>query len=294
MINDSDGKEISVPHPIPYQGSKRYLAPQILQYFPDHVDNFFEPFAGSSAITLAAAATNVASSYHINDLNRPLINLWKAIVNYPGKVATKYRQVWEAQEADSIDHYYEIRKAFNKTGRSDYLLYLLTRCVKSAVRYNSDGKFNQSPDKRRVGTDPELLKTRVFRTSKLLKGKTHFYSEDYKKIIKKAKKDDLIYLDPPYQGVCTNRNSRYFQGVDFDDLVSALEELNRREVSFLVSYDGKTGRKTHGKALPKHLKLSTVNLKAGRSSQATLLGRTSLIYESLYISRTLSKKIGLK
>jgi len=31
------------------------------------------------------------------------------------------------------------------------LLYLLDRCVKGAVRYNKEGWFNQSPDKRRLG-----------------------------------------------------------------------------------------------------------------------------------------------
>src|SRR5699024_337348 len=34
-----------VPHPIPYQGSKRALASTILAFFPDHVRTLIEPFA---------------------------------------------------------------------------------------------------------------------------------------------------------------------------------------------------------------------------------------------------------
>ena len=54
---------MKVPHPIPYQGSKRNLASAILDYFPEHVYTLVEPFAGSAAMTLAAAARNAAARY---------------------------------------------------------------------------------------------------------------------------------------------------------------------------------------------------------------------------------------
>lgn len=280
-----------IPHPIPYQGSKRYLASQILSYFPTEIERLIEPCAGSAAITLAASAQGLASSYHLNDLNQPLIMLWDSIVNAPKHISQKYEKLWKAQHVDSRQHYDFVRRKFNKTGRPDYLLYLLTRCVKAAVRYNSNGDFNQSPDNRRFGTHPTVMRKRIFLASELLKGKTKFSSLDYKEVMKIAQPSDLVYLDPPFQGVCTNRNSRYFQGVDFEELVCALESLNQRNISFLVSYDGKTGNKIHGKLLPEHLKLVCVKLKAGRSSQATLLGRSRNIYESLYISRTLYDRL---
>ena len=46
---------LKVPHPIPYQGSKRNLAPAILGYFPERVGTLIKPSAGSVALTLAAA-----------------------------------------------------------------------------------------------------------------------------------------------------------------------------------------------------------------------------------------------
>ncbi len=43
----SSGRVIArVPHPIPYQGSKRNLAPAILGYLPERVGTQIEPFAG--------------------------------------------------------------------------------------------------------------------------------------------------------------------------------------------------------------------------------------------------------
>jgi len=38
---------MKIPHPIPYQGSKRNLASQILRFFPDEINRLVEPFAGS-------------------------------------------------------------------------------------------------------------------------------------------------------------------------------------------------------------------------------------------------------
>ncbi|HZX45510.1 MAG TPA: DNA adenine methylase, partial [Candidatus Nanoarchaeia archaeon] len=97
--------------------------------------------------------------------------------------------------------------------------------------------------------------------------------------------------DPPYQGVCSNRDSRYHQGIDFYEFVSELEKLNKKEIKYLVSYDGKTGDKIHGKLLPKHLNLTRVSINAGLSSQATLLGRTEITMESLYISEGLMRNL---
>jgi len=60
---------MKIPQPIPYQGSKRALAPLILKYFPAKINRLIEPFAGSSAITVATAIRSKASKYWINDLN---------------------------------------------------------------------------------------------------------------------------------------------------------------------------------------------------------------------------------
>lgn len=40
------------PHVIPYQGSKRKLADNILKQINFDVSAFYEPFAGSAAVTL--------------------------------------------------------------------------------------------------------------------------------------------------------------------------------------------------------------------------------------------------
>jgi DNA adenine methylase len=280
-----------IPHPIPYQGSKRNLASRILCYFPAGVHTLIEPFAGSGAISLAAAAKGMARRYHLNDLNKPLMDLWNLIINEPEKIARQYEDIWNAQHHERRSYYDRIRDEFNKTGRPDYFLYLLARCVKASVRYNANGEFNQSPDNRRKGALPKTMRMHILGASYILKGKSMCSCKDYRDVIQNATAHDLVYMDPPYQGVCSNRDPRYLKNVEFEEFVEALEFLNSRDISYIISYDGRTGNKAYGKKLPGHLELCHEELFAGRSTQATLLGRNATTVESLYLSPALVEKI---
>jgi len=280
-----------IPHPIPYQGSKRNLAEDILRYFPPEIETLYEPFAGSAAITIAAAVKGLAKHYHINDLNKPLMDLWKAIIETPELISAKYESLWQKQLANPRKFYDKVRDEFNLTGRSDLFLYLLARCVKGSVRYNSQGEFNQSPDNRRKGMHPNTMKLQILGVSYFLKGKTTFSSVNYRDILEKVTNRDLVYMDPPYQGVCGNRDTRYLQSVQFCEFVEALNSLNKNGIRYIVSYDGRTGVKTHGRKLPEDLNLTLIELYAGRSSQATLLGRDDVTIESLYLSHSLVNEL---
>ncbi|MBI5177926.1 MAG: DNA adenine methylase [Nitrospinae bacterium] len=280
-----------IPHPIQYQGSKRALASAILRFFPSKFPRLVEPFAGSAAISIACATKGRDHCYWINDYNKPLTELLGLIINRPIEIADHYEAVWNQQQDDSLEHYYRIREDFNRTRDPKLFLYLLARCVKGAIRYNADGLFNQSPDKRRLGTQPKTMRENILGVSRLLKGKSVISSLDYKDVLSNANEEDVIYMDPPYQGVCGDRDSRYFARISHEEFISALAELNDRQIRYAVSYDGRTGNKSFGSILPKNLSLTLIELEAGRSTQATLLGRDAITIESLYLSPALAKEI---
>lgn len=284
-----------IPHIVQYQGSKRKLAAQILEYMPRKFKRLIEPFSGMAAISIAAAYEQRANSYHINDINEPLIKILEAAVNYPESLINAYRNLWNEQFSfaeNHLEHYYEVRNRFNAgEATAVNMLYLLARCVKGSVRYSSEGNFNQSPDKRRHGTNPDNLQKNVLSISRLLKGRTIFTSKDYREILEQAKHGDIVYMDPPYQGVSNVRDNRYLSGLDFNEFVDALDDLNKRGIDFLISYDGCCGTRQYGNDLPKELECKKVLLDAGLSSQATLLGRREVTYEALYISKGLSGRI---
>ncbi len=283
---------MNVPHPIPYQGSKRSLAPIILSYFPANAERLIEPFAGSAAVSLLAGARNKAKEFVLNDLNQPLMILWEEIIQRPDAISRAYEELWIAQSGREREFYDEIRDRFNQTKRPDYFLYLLARCVKAAIRYNAEGEFNQSPDNRRKGARPDVMRTNIVRASRLLQGKALLSATDYQGVVLTARPSDIVYMDPPYQGVCGKRDPRYIGGFTFQAFVDTLHKLNDRLVSYIVSYDGRTGSKTFGEPLPAALGLTRTEIDAGRSSQATLLGRTANTYESLYLSPALANRLG--
>jgi DNA adenine methylase len=278
---------VSLPHPVQYQGSKRNLASDILRFLPVKMERLVEPFAGTAAVSIAVASKHISQNFWLNDLNKPLVDLLTLIIEKPDEIIGAYEDIWNGQHDDSINHYFEIREKFNRINDPKLFLYLLARCVKGAVRYNSEGLFNQSPDKRRKGTHPDKMRKNIHGVSALLKGKCHFTCLDYREVLAAAKSSDFIYMDPPYQGVCGDRDSRYFSGIRFDDFVQEIEQLNRRGVAFVISYDGKRGDKIFGTSLPQELGLKQIEIEVGRSSQATLLGREEITVESLYLSPNL-------
>ena len=281
----------NIPHPFPYQGSKRGIAKHILPHFPPNVDRLIEPFCGAGAVSIAAAARGLARRFVINDINKPLMDLWREILQRPNALCDEYQRQWQQQQTDKKAHFFAARERFNQTGSPHLLLYLLARIVKGSVRYGANGRFNQSADNRRMGMTPAAMRKNICGVAALLANKTTVSAADFRRAAGKAKEADLVYMDPPYQGTSAAGDRRYFSGLEYGDFADALADLNRANISFIVSYDGATGGKTHGKPLPASLALRRLHICAGRSTQATLLGGNDKTIESLYLSPALTRRL---
>ncbi len=273
---------MAVPHVIPYQGSKRLLAPAILAVLHERlaaqpVHKLYEPFAGSAALSLAAASADLAQSHVVADSYAPLVGLWQEIVDAPERLADAYRLLWNAGEYEAVRH------AFHTEPTPERLLYLLTRCVKAAVRFNRQGAFNQAADRRRRGTHPDRVAQQTAAVAALLRGRTTLRTGEALITTADAQAGDVAYLDPPWHGTTTGRDVRYHSGYAQDDLVALIEALHARGVLVLLSYDGKRAGRDFAQTLP--TSLVRLDLPAMRSAQATLLGRAEWTTESLYVTR---------
>lgn len=281
----------TAPHIVQYQGSKRKLAEHILRHMPRRFNRLVEPFSGMAAISIAVAYRGMSDKFIINDINPDVISILRSAVESPEELICSYSHLWNEQfsfSGGSEAHFYKVRDDFNKGDKQACaMLYLLARCVKGSVRYNSMGEFNQSPDKRRNGTSPSSLSPNVRAVSNILKGKTLFYSKDFREILDMARKGDIIYMDPPYQGVSNVRDHRYIAGLSYDDFVASLESLNEQGIDYIISYDGSLGEKKYGQDLPDELGLVRYDLNAGLSTQALYLGKKLDTYEALYVSKGL-------
>lgn len=273
-----------LPHPIPYQGSKRSLAPLIDRYIPDEIGTWFEPFAGSAAMSIWVARHRNPRKIVLGDSLLPISELWKAIIAEPEKTASRYEEIWKGQRPGDVGYFNAVRDRFNLDRDPVDLLYLLCRCVKNAVRFNAKGNFTQSVDKRRLGMRPDRMRQSIIGASALLAGRAIVRGGDWLETTADASARDYIYMDPPYLGTSTGRDRRYAEWMSQERLIRGLRDLRRRHLRFALSYDGKCGERVYGPPLPADLGLTHLMLHAGRSSQATLNGSTDETYESLYLS----------
>ena len=280
-----------IPQPIPYQGSKRQIAAEILKHFPSSIVRLVEPFCGSAALSIAVASRDSGPQFWINDAHAALISLWKEIIFAPEKISAKYTFLWNDQLGRERPYFNDVRDRFNKEQDPADFLYLLARCVKAAVRYNKNGNFNNSPDNRRRGARPEEMRKRIFQASLLLQNRVVLTSRDYKLILNDCTEEDVVYMDPPYQGVFDRRDHRYLPKVDHEEFWQELASLNERGIKYAISYDGSSGSKHYGRTPPDFLNLNHLTINAGRSTQATLLGRSDVTYESLYLSPALVNSV---
>lgn len=281
-----------IPHPIPYQGSKRNLAPLIGNYVPRGIEVWYEPFAGSAAMSLWMLARNPPKKVILGDSLEAIAHLWRDILARPEFVANRYRIIWAGQLESDADYFNSIRRRFNEERDPIDLLYLMCRCVKNAIRFNAKGQFTQSVDKRRLGMQPDKMEMAVNGASYLLRGRAEIRSGDWLETTIDASPADFIYLDPPYLGTSIGNDRRYAEWMSQERLIGGLQSLNDRDLRFLLSYDGISGEKTYGPPLPQHLGMSQLLLNAGRSSQATLNGSNDQTFESLYLSHGLLAQSG--
>lgn len=273
-----------LPHPIPYQGSKRRLAEAIGSIVPEKIGTWYEPFAGSAAMSIWAARYRNPDQIVLGDSLACLTTLWELIIADPVGAGERYEAVWHGQQDGQLGYFNEVRARYNEQRDPIDLLYLMARCVKNAVRFNRKGQFTQSVDKRRLGMRPEKMRNAMLGASNLLKGRTVVRTSDWVGTVADAREGDFIYLDPPYMGTSTGRDLRYAEQMTQERLVAGLKGVLARRLSVALSYDGSTGEKVYGPPLPAHLNMTRTHINTGRSSQSTLSGKDDETIESLYLS----------
>lgn len=265
-------------HPvIKWSGSKRTQAEELVKLFPQF-DTYYEPFLGGGSMLYPTK--NDFKNAVAGDICKPLIDLWILIQKNPEKLINSYKIKWERLQKEGYKVYYEIRDNFNETQNPEDLFFLSRTCVNGLIRFNREGKFNNSLHHTRKGIDPERVKKIIFDWSSRIKN-VKFVSSDYRITTKHATEKDLVYLDPPY----FNTKGRYFGKINYDDFIAYLEDLNKRKIRYILSYDGMRGNSSYLKDLPKHLYKRHILLTSGNSSFRKVMDKKcELVKESVYLN----------
>ena len=267
-----------IPPVIKWSGSKRRLVPILKPIIESRQFNtFYEPFVGSGSVLGALSPKKAVAG----DLQTELIALWKMIQTAPRDLASSYESNWKKLQERGHTHYYEVRDHFNKTRSPESFLFLTRTCVNGLIRFNTSGDFNNSLHHTRPGIEPSKLREIITEWSGRV-AKTRFENSDYIRSTSKASSGDMVYLDPPYMG---NKGRYQKQSFDFARFQEYLENLNSRDINWVLSLDGSSGDRDYSSGLGgiKELSKSVTFVEAGNSAFPKLLnGRTDKVSESIF------------
>lgn len=200
LKNINDLKKLIDDKPKPFVkwvGGKRQLLKQFNSmdlYPPEFFDptkhSYFEPFAGGGAVFFDL----LPEKAYLSDLNFELVTTYNVIkTNVEGLIKSLKRHPHNKEYFLSI----RSQKVSDLTPIqiASRFIYLNRTCFNGMYRVNSKGGFNVPFGKYNnplICDDVNLRKV-----SKALQN-VEIVHQDYKAILKKAKKGDFVYFDPPY------------------------------------------------------------------------------------------------
>jgi DNA adenine methylase len=273
---------------IKWVGSKRIQSEEIVQYFPDYIDTYYEPFCGGCSVLfqLLKSKNHKVNRCVCSDINGDLIDLWNTIKKDPDGLFQEYSRMWEEMNSlpdrqDKKKYFEMVRDEFNQT-RSPYSFFFLMRtCTNGIPRYNRFGEFNNTFHITRDGIKPKRLKKVLYEWSRVLnKYNVLFKRCDYKMMLEGLNLDDFVYLDPPYE--MTRSTGKYFGSINYQDMFYRLGVMAERGIHFGLSFDSTDGILT----VPEDCYINHVDItsRPGGYRRTKLKMDNKDKYENLYLN----------
>lgn len=221
---------------VKWVGGKRQLMFELLKNMPKTYNRYFEPFIGGGALFFELQPDNA----YISDMNEELINLYKIVRDEVGEL------ICDLQKHDiSKEYFMEIRNIdrteeyqnWSDVQKASRFIYLNRTCFNGMYRVNSKGEFNVPFGHYK---NPRILdENNLINCSNLLQG-IEIKHADFSEILKKVKKGDFVYFDPPYVPLSETSSFTSYtkEGFDIDmqfKLRDVCDELDTMGVNFLLS-----------------------------------------------------------
>jgi DNA adenine methylase len=243
---NSQREEVKKASPLlKWAGGKRWFLPVaaegIRKYLQKTGRVYFEPFVGGGAM-----AFSLGSAYMtISDAIEELVEFYQTVRDEPALVAWQLSAY--AIEGVDKENYLRIRDLEPETAvcRAARMLYLNRLGFNGLYRVNKSGKFNvpygdqvyrASVVKRKSRDAIGSLfphKGKIEAVSEALR-KAFIVCNDFEPVIKEAGAGDLIYADPPYDGVFGAYTAQNFSKDDQERLAVALYEASERGAAIIA------------------------------------------------------------
>ena len=244
-------------------GGKTQIIDKIIQKIPKEINNYHEPFLGGGSVLLAVLSLQkqnkikIKNKIYAYDINENLINVYKHIQTNKDELY-KYIKLY-VEDYDSIkgteinrkpscieeaktskeSYYYWIRSNYNKSEKgsiecSAMFIFINKTCFRGMYREGPNG-YNV-PYGHYKKTPTIITQDDLDNISDLIKN-VEFRNCSFSESLKNIKKNDFVYLDPPY----APENDKSFvgyvaDGFDLDNHKLLFNMIkNMRDVKFVMS-----------------------------------------------------------
>ena len=230
-----------------WAGNKFQLLAAIQSMLPTG-QRLIEPFLGSAVVFLNCDYKH----YLLNDKNHLLITLYKTLKKYGDDFINAVSHYYQPRY-NNKKKYYQLRDTFNQCDdpfeNSVLLMYLNRHGYNGLCRFNRQGKYNVPFGQYKKPKLPVTTMQSFHQRSQ----HCHFYSQDFRTIMRRAKAGDVIYCDPPYVPLTkTAFFTNYWETFDMDhqqQLVTEALACAKRGIPVLISnHDTSVTRKLYQKA----------------------------------------------
>jgi len=198
-------------------GGKTWLLKHLPIVLNGHTfNNFHEPFLGGGAFFFLFNS-NERKAF-LSDLNKDLIETYLCVKRDIEGVIKELKR-----HRNTENYYYSIRKKYfeSPTKRAAQFIYLNQTSFNGIYRVNLKGKYNVPFGYR----NKNFLEPNNLRLVNKRLNNSHIFADDFEAIKSNIKKNDLVFLDPPYT-VSHNNNSF----IKYNQKLFSLEDQYRLSV----------------------------------------------------------------
>ncbi len=215
-----------------WAGSKRQLVPVLSKFWTNDYKRYVEPFVGSACLFFHLSPQQAL----LGDINGELILMYKQIKSDLPLMLSALKKLKKSK-----NEYYYWRSvkpsSLSDIERAARFIYLNRYCFNGLYRTNGRGEFNVPYGGDNRGMIPQdslfYADAKVLRNAQLVAG-------DFEDVLKKVKRGDFVYMDPPFSvranTIFTKYDASVFAMKDIQRLRNWMIKLHKNRISFLVSY----------------------------------------------------------
>jgi DNA adenine methylase len=237
-----DGASTSEPRPfLKWAGGKWQLAPRLSELLPPDLAKrtYREPFLGGGALFFYLSSHRRPKRAVLSDALADLVLTYEVVRDRLPELVDALEKL---RKTHDDEQFYQVRKLFNARSGADvdraaWLIYLNKTCYNGLFRTNRSGLFNVP-----VGrfTKPRIVHPERLGACSRALGRAEIKQQTFEYLERAAKKDDVIYFDPPYDPISRTANfASYSDGAfgpgDQERLAATFALLDKRGCRLILS-----------------------------------------------------------